>query len=105
MGAKCAHPSGARVMSYSAGRAGHASPSGDSAERPYLECGSSGGAQATTDIFNMAAAIEPDPAVVSQWYHTTSIATLDGLTAEALVALNRAEEVMAFLRAILDHGD
>ncbi|MHA6205636.1 hypothetical protein ACXU4B_14525 [Dyella soli] len=53
-------------------------------------------------VLRVAAEIEPRPAAVMEWYRATPIAELGQLTAEQLVALGRAEVVIAFLRSIRD---
>ncbi|KRE86032.1 hypothetical protein ASG75_10895 [Rhodanobacter sp. Soil772] len=51
-------------------------------------------------VLREAVEIEPDPAEVMHWYRATRIAELGHLTAAELVALGRAEAVIAFLRSI-----
>jgi hypothetical protein len=51
-------------------------------------------------VLRVAAEIEPDPAEVMEWYRSTPIRELGGLSAEQLVALGRVEAVIGFLRAI-----
>jgi hypothetical protein len=53
-------------------------------------------------VLRVAAQIEADPAAVMSWYRHTRIAELGHLTAEQLVALGRAEAVVAFLCSV--HG-
>jgi hypothetical protein len=53
-------------------------------------------------VLRVAAEIEPNPAVVMDWYRWTPIRELGNLSAEQLVALGRAEMVIAFLRSIRD---
>jgi hypothetical protein len=53
-------------------------------------------------VLRVAAQIEADPIVVMRWYRHTHIAELGCLTAEQLVALGRAEVVIAFLRSVRD---
>lgn len=50
-------------------------------------------------VLRMAAAMEPDPSALMAWYRHTPIAELGYLTAEQLVALGRAEAVIAWLQA------
>jgi hypothetical protein len=51
-------------------------------------------------ILKMAAAIEPDPAESLGWYRTTPIMPMGQKTAQEMVAVGRAEEVMHFLLMI-----
>lgn len=53
-------------------------------------------------VLRVAAEIEADPAVVMHWYRHVRIAELGYLTAAQLVALDRAEAVIAFLRSARD---
>ncbi len=53
-------------------------------------------------VLRAAAEIEPEPAEVMRWYRTIPILTLSHCTAQELVALGRAEEVITFLRAVRD---
>ncbi|MEO7050039.1 MAG: hypothetical protein ABI128_00085 [Rhodanobacter sp.] len=53
-------------------------------------------------VLRVAAQIEPEPAEAMRWYRTIRIEHLGNLTAKKLVAAGRAEEVIHFLRAILD---
>ncbi len=53
-------------------------------------------------VLRVAAEIEPDRAAVMEWYRCTPIRELGDLSAEQLVALGRAEMVIAFLRSIRD---
>ncbi|SEP09651.1 hypothetical protein SAMN02800692_3632 [Luteibacter sp. UNC138MFCol5.1] len=56
-------------------------------------------------VLREAARVEPDEAARIAWYRDDPIATLGMRTAEALVALGRYEEVLAFLRGVkLDMG-
>lgn len=57
------------------------------------------------NLFAIAQVIEPDPEAVRHWYSGTSITSLDGLSAETLVAQGRAGEVLGFLLAALDQDD
>jgi len=54
----------------------------------------------TLAVLRVAAEIEPDPVEVMEWYRSTPILELGGLSAEQLVALGRVEAVIGFLRAI-----
>lgn len=51
-------------------------------------------------VLRAAAELEPNPALVTIWYQETPIAALGQLTAEQLVAMGRAQLVVAFLRGI-----
>ena len=51
-------------------------------------------------VLRAAAELEPNPDLVVTWYRETPIAALGQLTAEQLVAIGRAELVVAFLRSI-----
>jgi len=51
-------------------------------------------------ILQLAARIEPDSTAVLEWYRSTPIKTLDGQSAEQLVAGDRGAEVIDFLTAI-----
>jgi hypothetical protein len=53
-------------------------------------------------VLRVAAEVEPCPKAVMQWYRHTPIRELGNLSAERLVALGRAEMVIAFLRSIRD---
>ncbi len=53
-------------------------------------------------VLRVAAEVEPCPEAVMQWYRHTPIWELGNLPAERLVALGRAEMVIAFLRSIRD---
>ena len=53
-------------------------------------------------VLRAATRIEPDSARVLAWYCDTPIAELDGLTARALLASGRMDEVLSFLRDIED---
>jgi hypothetical protein len=60
--------------------------------------------QALRDVFavlQLAQAIESDPQRLMAWYRHTKIMKLDDLTAENLVCLGRADEVIDFLKSIL----
>ena len=54
----------------------------------------------TLALLQTAAAIEPDRAMAMKWYHHTPIAELGYLSAAQLVALGRADAVIAFLQSI-----
>lgn len=56
-----------------------------------------------SNLLAIAGLIEPDPAAVLQWYGETTIASLGGLTAEALVTQGRAGDVLSFLLTALDN--
>jgi hypothetical protein len=53
-------------------------------------------------VLRAAASIESDPNQVMAWYTGTRIMELGDLTAEKLVAIGRAEEVVSFLLSIGD---
>jgi hypothetical protein len=53
-------------------------------------------------VLREAAGLEPDPSAMMIWYRQTPIAELGYLTAEQLVALGRAEMVIAFLGSVRD---
>jgi len=53
-------------------------------------------------VLRVAAEVEPCPKAVMQWYRHTPIRELGNLPAERLVALGRAEMVIAFLHSIRD---
>lgn len=53
-------------------------------------------------VLRVAAEVEPCPKAVVRWYRHTPIRELGNLSAEQLVALGRAEMVIAFLRSIRD---
>jgi|GEM_PF-2369913 len=59
-----------------------------------------GSTTAMLAILQLAARIEPDSTAVLEWYRSTPIKTLDGQSAEQLVAGNRAAEVIDFLTTI-----
>ena len=59
-----------------------------------------GSAPAMLAILQLAARIEPDSTKVLEWYRSTPIKTLDGQSAEQLVAMDRAAEVIGFLTTI-----
>jgi hypothetical protein len=52
-------------------------------------------------VLQLAQTIEPDPQRLMTWYRNTRIMKLDDLTAEKLVCLGRASEVIGFLKSIL----
>ena len=51
-------------------------------------------------VLRAAAELEPNPALIVAWYRETPITAPGQLTAEQLVAMGRAELVVAFLRRI-----
>lgn len=53
-------------------------------------------------VLRVAAEIEPRPTAVMEWYRRTPIRELGNLSAEQLVALGRAEMVIAFPSSIRD---
>lgn len=53
-------------------------------------------------VLRIAAETESDPEAIMEWYRWTPIRELGNLSAEQLVALGRAELVIAFLRSIRD---
>ncbi len=53
-------------------------------------------------VLRVAAQIEEEPQSVMHWYRHTRIAELGYLTAEQLVAMGRAPNVIAFLQAVRD---
>lgn len=53
-------------------------------------------------VLRVAAEIEADPLAVMHWYRHVRIAELGHLTAEQLVALDRTEAVITFLRSARD---
>lgn len=57
---------------------------------------------ATLAVLRVAAEVEPSPSAAVEWYERTPIREFGDLTAERLVALGRAEMVIAFLRSIRD---
>jgi hypothetical protein len=105
MRAKDARSLGNRFISRSACGAGDNPEQAVPAARAAHPFASSGDAWVVRNVLAMAGRIEPDPVVVRHWYRETSIAVLDELTAQALVAQGRAGEVLRFLRAILDQDD
>jgi hypothetical protein len=56
----------------------------------------------TFAVLRIAAEVESSPASVMEWYQKTPIAELGQFTAEQLVALGRADLVIAFLTSIRD---
>jgi hypothetical protein len=105
MRAKDARPLANRFMSRSACGAGYNPGLADPAAREGHPFASFSDAWVVRNVLAMAGRIEPDPVLVGHWYRETSIAALDELTAQALVAQGRAGEVLRFLRAILDQDD
>jgi len=55
-------------------------------------------------IFRLAALVEPNKKRLGEWYFTTPIRQLAGLTACELTAAGQAFLVVEFLRAILTEG-
>lgn len=61
-------------------------------------------APAAIAVLRAAAKIEADPLEVMGWYHGTPIREFDLLTAENLVEVGRAQDVLTFLRRIGEHS-
>lgn len=59
-------------------------------------------APAALAVLRVAAEIEPEQGTRLEWYRHTPIAEFGELTAEKLVAMDRAGSVIAFLRSIRD---
>lgn len=105
MRAKCARIGSVQVLPSSEREACDPPESTVAGGMPVYKTRSSRDTLTVSNLFAIAGMIEPDPEAVRDWYADTSIASLNGLTAETLVAQGRAGEVLGFLLAALDQDD